>query len=269
MILDHITKFPKLMGILNVTPDSFSDGGKFYSVNDALNHCKTMIDSGAEIIDVGGESTRPGADIISVEDELERVVPIIKEIHKSYPEVVISIDTTKFDVAKAALDSGASIINDVSGLNHDIRLLDLAIEYKAKLIIMHMKGNPRNMQIKPEYNNLIEEVYNSLKDKIDLCNKRNFFDLIIDVGIGFGKSLDHNLLLLKNLDKFNKLNAEQLLGISRKSFIGKLFNKNEAHDRDFETLLFHSLLLSANLDYIRVHNLNFINQLKKVYTYLK
>lgn len=263
-----IKKFPLIMGIVNVTPDSFSDGGDNYNTQQAVNHCLELLDEGADLIDIGGESTRPGAQPVTEEEEIQRVIPVINELKKLRPRSIISIDTSKYRVAKESLDLGVNIVNDVSGLNNDPRLAYLCAEYNAELVIMHMKGEPRTMQEKPHYNNVILDIYEFLDSKVKLAKSKGVENITVDVGIGFGKSFEHNIKLLKNLAIFNAIGAKQLLGISRKSFMKKAFNIEEAKDRDLHTAFLHALLLSSNLDYIRVHNVSLINQLRELFNLL-
>lgn len=250
---------PKLMGILNVTPNSFSDGGDFNTFESAVTQAKLMLDQGADIIDIGGESTRPGSDPVSLEDELSRTIQVVKELVKQNPNVTISIDTTKFEVAKQALDSGAKIINDVSGLTAEPRFVDLAKEYDADLVIMHKKGIPKDMQVNPDYNDVVREVYNFLEQQAKLAEGVN--NVFVDVGIGFGKTLEHNITLLNNLHKFNEITGKQLLGISRKSFIKMMFGIENAKDRDTHTALIHSILLNKKIDILRVHNVKLVKEM--------
>lgn len=257
-------EFPQIMGILNVTPDSFSDGGMYISEEAAIEHAYRLASLGADIIDIGGESTRPGANEVPEDEEIERVIPIVKQVRKELPNIKISIDTTKFKVAKLAIEAGANIINDVSGLNFDEKLSDLAAQNDASLIIMHMQGKPRNMQKNPVYNNVVEDVYKYLSEKTELAKAHGVKDVIVDVGIGFGKTYDHNIQLLKNIEKFNNITGKQLLGISRKSFIGKMLDIETPRTRDIATSLIHSVLLQKNIHIIRVHNVEQIVQLKKI-----
>jgi dihydropteroate synthase len=261
-------KFPQIMGILNITEDSFSDGGVFIDKAKAIDHAFEMISQGADIIDIGGESTRPGAIPVNTETEISRTIPIVEEIRKQNKDIIISIDTTKYDVAKSALSAGANIINDISGLAYEPRFVDLALEFNAELIIMHMQGTPGTMQKNPVYDNVVNDIYNFFEQKLNYLNSLSLKNVIIDVGIGFGKTLDHNLELLRNLDKFNSLPSKKMLGISRKSFIGKLFNLDKPEERDLQTLIFHSLLLKNNLDIIRVHNVKNFKFLKMTYDIL-
>lgn len=256
------------MGIINATPDSFSDGMGYYNRVDSFKKAEEMIIQGVDIIDIGGESTRPGAKEVTENEEQERVIPLIKAIKEKSPQIKISVDTTKFNVAKASLEAGASIINDVSGLNYDRKLANLASEYNAGLVIMHMQGTPRTMQSNPQYYDVVEEVYHFLQERINFALKAGVKEIYADVGIGFGKTLEHNLTLLKQYDKFADLGVPNLLGISRKSFIGKISGIEKAADRDIPTALIHALLLTKKIDIIRVHNVEMINLLKKIYNSL-
>ncbi len=257
-------QFPIIMGILNVTPDSFSDGGKYFSEQQAINHALKLLEDGADIIDIGGESTRPGAEPVSTAVEIQRVAPIIKELKKQKPETIISIDTVKYDVASAALDAGATMINDISGLDSDPEIASLAAEMNVSLVLMHIQGVPRNMQKNPVYSNVVEEVFNSLKSKIDFASSKGVKSIYADVGIGFGKTFEHNIELLKNLHKFEDLDVPLLLGISRKSFIGKMLGIDTPEMRDIPSAIIHALLLKNKIGIIRVHNVSLLNQLRKI-----
>ncbi len=262
-------KFPKLMGILNVTPDSFSDGGTHNSLNSAIEYGLKMINQGADIIDVGGESTRPGASEVSIEEEIERTAKVIEGIRKENQEIEISIDTTKYAVAKAAIEAGADMINDISGLTFEPTLADLAAENDKSLVLMHIKGTPRTMQNAPQYNDVVEDVFGFLKKQIEFAQSRGVKKIYADVGIGFGKTVNHNWELLKRHDDFEKLGVPLLLGISRKSFIGKTFEIDNAVERDFETALIHTILLEKNIEIIRVHNVEIHSRIRDIYSYLK
>ncbi|MCX7737105.1 MAG: dihydropteroate synthase [Candidatus Kapabacteria bacterium] len=258
-------KFPKIMGILNVTPDSFSDGGLYYSIQSATEYALKMLEMGADIIDIGGESTRPFSEPVSAETEIKRVIPVIENILKHYPDACLSIDTTKYDVAFAAVETGVKIINDVSGLKNDMRLAALAGYYNIPIIIMHMKGNPQNMQMDPTYTNLLTEIFDTLEKQINLARSLGANKIYADVGIGFGKTYEHNIELLKNHRYFLDLNVPLVLGLSRKSFIGKMLDIPNPLDRDIPTVLIHSLLLNSGASIIRVHNVNNFIILKKIY----
>ena len=211
-----------VMGIVNVTPDSFSDGGKYYAPITAIDFAFKLIDDGADIIDIGGESTRPGADKVSCSEELERVIPVIEGIRSNNNKILISIDTTKSMVAKEAVEAGANIINDVSGISFDNQMPQVIAQLKAPVIIMHMKGNPSNMQENPKYKNLIDEIITYFKRKINIATSSGIDRemIILDPGIGFGKTVEHNFKILADLNRFNNLQLPLLIGPSRKSFIG-------------------------------------------------
>jgi len=209
------------MGILNVTPDSFSDGGKYYNLDNAIEYALELVNQGVDIIDVGGESTRPGAKAISLKDEINRVVPVIKGI-RSVSSIPISIDTYKSEVAKEALDSGADIVNDISGLNFDSKMIEIVKEYNVPIVIMHIKGTPLNMQVNPHYDNIIDEIISYFEKRINLCLDYGIpkTHIILDPGIGFGKQLNDNFILIRKLNLFAELGYPILIGPSRKSFIG-------------------------------------------------
>ena len=212
-----------VMGIVNVTPDSFSDGGQCFNYNSAIDHAQKLAKEGADILDIGGESTRPGADAISAEEEIRRVIPVIKELAKN-TELIISADTQKPIVAKEAINAGASIINDIAASSNSSEMWDIISETKAGYICMHMKGTPQTMQQKPHYKDVCNEVINFFKDRIKLLleNGVSAEQIAIDPGIGFGKSLDHNIELMSELNKFTVFERPVLIGASRKSFIEKL-----------------------------------------------
>jgi dihydropteroate synthase len=262
-------KFPKIIGVLNVTPDSFSDAGRFFSKNIAVEHGLKMLDMGADIIDIGGQSTRPGAENVDIDEELKRVIPVISLLKKNRPNAILSIDTMKYDVANEAIKQGAKMINDVSGLNNDTRLAELAAQNNIPLILMHMQGTPRTMQSDPVYKNVVKDIFSSLENKIAKAKAIGVKSIIVDAGIGFGKTTEHNLTLLKNYEKFKELDADLMIGISRKSFIGNTLDIQKPADRDFATIIYHSLLLDKKIDYIRIHNLDMGILLKKIFFSLK
>ena len=211
-----------VMGIVNVTPDSFSDGGKFFSPEVAISHASKLISQGADIIDIGGESTRPGAEQVSESEELKRVIPVIEKIRTDNPTILISIDTTKASVAKHAVEAGADIINDVSGLSFDNNMTGIVESLNVPVVIMHMKGNPQNMQLNPKYKDIVNEILDFFKMKIKIAIQSgiNRSMIILDPGIGFGKTVEHNFELLSRLNEFNVLELPIMIGPSRKSFIG-------------------------------------------------
>jgi dihydropteroate synthase len=222
-----------IMGVVNVTPDSFSDGGKFYDTNVAIAQGEKLAADGADIIDVGGESTRPFSDSVSIEEEIRRVVPVIEKLAQRV-SIPISIDTTKAEVARPALEAGASIINDVAALRFDPGLAALAIEFDTPLILMHMLGEPKSMQVAPRYDNLIEDIRSFLEDALARAEKLGVSrsKIIVDPGIGFGKTVTHNLLLLKHVQAFASLDLPVLIGASRKAFIRKLLK--QPHEEDIQ-----------------------------------
>ncbi len=252
---------PHIMGILNVTPDSFSDGGKYVDVNTAVSYALQMLKEGADIIDIGGESTRPGAKKISVEEELQRVIPVIEKL-TSIIECCISIDTYKSKVADESLNAGASIVNDISGLQFDSAMAEIVAKYDAAVVLMHIQGTPETMQKNPTYNNIIEEIKNYLQKSIEIAHTKKINKIILDVGIGFGKTLEHNLQLLKNLKEFQKLNYPLLVGVSRKNFIGTLLNLPvEERLEGTAAAVAVSIMNGANI--IRVHD---VKEMKRVAT---
>ena len=214
-----------IMGILNVTPDSFSDGGRFHRFEDAIAQGMRMIQEGADIIDVGGESTRPGSDPVTLEEELSRVIPVISTLAQK-TEVPISIDTYKSEVARRALDAGAQMINDISALRFDPEMKKIAGEYQVPVVLMHIKGTPKDMQKDPSYDDVIGEIAQYLRESIQLAQEGGVEKerILIDPGIGFGKRLVDNLNILKNLREFSILKCPILIGCSRKSFIGKILD---------------------------------------------
>lgn len=250
------------MGILNVTPDSFSDGGKYYNINLATEHAIEMIEDGADIIDIGGESSRPGAAEVSIDEEIARTIPTIQNILREKPNSIISIDSTKPEVAEAALESGAQIINDISGLA-DSRMIDAVKKYDATIAIMHMQGKPRTMQDSPTYNNVVKDVYNFFDAKIKYAKENGVNSIIIDPGIGFGKTLNHNYELLRNLTSFQNLETPLLIGVSRKSLIGKSLNL-DVDERDIATIILETDAVNKGAKIIRTHNVKNGVQLKKL-----
>ncbi len=243
---------PRVMGILNCTPDSFSDGGRFNSIDRAITRLDTMVAEGATMIDVGGESTRPGSDPVSVDDELNRVIPVLEIALKKFPDIYFSIDTTKYEVAEAALDLGVDFINDVSGLRKEPRFVQLCSDYDAGIIIMHSVGDPKTMQLDPNYSDVVTEVRDFLRSKVDLCKDAGIRNIIIDPGFGFGKSLDHNLELLRALNLIDYVPV--LVGISRKSMLGQLLNGRNTDGRLAATISAHFFALLQGAKILRVHD---------------
>ncbi len=245
---------PKVMGILNVTPDSFSDGGQFDSEASACLQAEAFVASGADIIDIGGESTRPFADPVSESVELQRVIPPIQAIRRKF-SIPISVDTTKAEVARRALEAGADIINDISALRKDPQMVSLLQETDVPLIIMHMKGTPGDMQINPEYDDVVREICGFFEERLGWMEQKgiNRERIILDPGIGFGKKLSHNLSILKHLDEFKKFGCPVLLGHSRKSFIKDICGLG-VEARDLPTAVVSALACNMDVDIIRVHD---------------
>lgn len=241
------------MGVLNVTPDSFSDGGNVKSLDDARLKIARMIDDGADIIDVGGESTRPGATPVSIQQELDRVIPVVQLINKEF-DIRISVDTSSPEVIIESAQSGAYLINDVRALSRP-GALEAAVKTNLSVCLMHMQGQPDSMQDKPAYQNVIEEVYGYLQHRIDICVSAGIdrSKLLIDPGFGFGKKLEHNLSLLKNLDQFQQLSLPILVGLSRKSMLGQITGRDVAH-RLSGSIAAAMISVQNGADIIRVHD---------------
>ena len=244
---------PKIMGILNVTPDSFYDGGKYKSLKEILNHVEKMIEDGMDILDVGGYSSRPGAKEISINEEIDRVVPVVKFIRKTYPELILSVDTFRSEVARNCLDLGIDIINDISAGCIDKNILDVVAEYNCPYIMMHMKGTPQTMQVNPEYENLIKELLIYFAKRIYLAREKGIIDIIVDPGFGFGKTLDHNYTIMKKIENFKLLDLPILVGISRKSFITKQLDIDKKDSLNATTAL-NMYFLEKNINILRVHD---------------
>ena len=244
-----------LMGVLNVTPDSFSDGGQFVDVEIAVAHALQMIAQGAQIIDIGGESTRPGSEAVSETEELQRVLPVLEKLRES-SGVLISIDTSKAAVARAAIAAGADIINDVTGGRGDTEMMAVAAEGGAAFIIMHMQGTPRTMQAAPHYDDVVAEVRDFFRQQYARALECGIDPMAIafDPGIGFGKTLEHNLELLRHLSQLRIQDRPLLVGVSRKSFLGKLIGSPEPADRIGPTVAMTALLRERGADVLRVHD---------------
>ncbi|TDI98141.1 MAG: dihydropteroate synthase [Deltaproteobacteria bacterium] len=252
---DKLNSKTLIMGILNVTPDSFYDGGKYNTIKQALIHTEQMISEGADIIDVGGESTRPGSNSVSQKEELRRVIPIIDAINKNFV-IPVSIDTTKSMVARQALDSGATIVNDISGLSFDPALADIVSKYEAQIILCHTSSRPVDMQKKTLYENIVEDIYNYLENSIKISEDCGILsdNISIDPGFGFGKTANHNLLLLKSLSKFKKLDKKVVIGTSMKSFIGKILQSDDIEQRILGTFATIVISILNGADIVRVHD---------------
>ncbi len=250
-----LSRHGMIMGVLNVTPDSFSDGGKFFAAEKAVEHGLKMTIDGAHIIDVGGESTRPGAEAIAAEEELRRVIPVIEKLRAKI-DIFISIDTSKAAVARAAIEAGASIVNDVTGGRGDTEMMPLVAKSQAAFIIMHMQGNPKTMQLEPRYDDVVSEVADFFRQQYARALECNLDPMAIafDPGIGFGKTLEHNLELIDNLGALRVDERPLVVGVSRKSFLAKLIGSSNMSDRLAPVVALTPLLRARGADVFRVHD---------------
>jgi dihydropteroate synthase len=244
---------PVIMGVLNVTPDSFYDGGKFNDEKAMLLQVEKMISEGAAIIDVGGMSSRPGAEDVSVEDELKRTIPVIQAIITHFPQAIISIDTYRSKVAEEAVQHGASIINDISGGGMEAGFIEAVTRLRVPYILMHMRGKPQNMQVNPVYNDVVPEVMEFFKEKLFLLKDAGINDIVIDPGFGFGKNVEHNFSLLKHLSVFQLFGCPIMTGVSRKSMINKVLKTPPAKALNGTTVL-NTLALANGCSILRVHD---------------
>lgn len=256
--------FPKIMCILNATPDSFSDGDRFANVDNAVEFALHAAERGVDIIDIGGESTRPGSEAVAEQEELDRVIPIIEGIRRHNANISLSIDTYKSAVAHDAVKSGANIVNDISAGTFDEKMFEIVANLKVPIILMHTPSPPRTMQTNANYKNVVDEVKEFLRNRIQIAENFGINEIIIDPGIGFGKKYEHNIELIRKIDEFRALKKPILLGISRKSFLGQLTGILSPTERDAATILLHSLLLRNNIEYIRIHNFELAIQLKMI-----
>ena len=242
------------MGVINVTPDSFSDGGNFFETNHALEMALELIKQGAEIIDIGGESTRPGSDIVDVDEEIKRVVPVIEQLRNINSDIIISIDTSKPLVMQAAIQAGANFINDVNALQQE-GCVEIVANLNLPVCLMHKQGKPKTMQDQPHYFDVLAEVMEFFKERISKCLAAGIKskNIILDPGIGFGKTLEHNLTLLKNIKHLKSLGYPILIGVSRKSMIGEILNA-EVDDRIFGSLAIAQFAYMNGANYLRVHD---------------
>jgi dihydropteroate synthase len=254
-----------LMGILNVTPDSFSDGGDFNTLEAALSQAITMVENGADILDLGGQSTRPGAEQISIKQELNRVIPIIQAIRHKL-SIPLSIDTTKAQVAQAAIAAGADVVNDISAATFDEQMLSVVARLNVPLILMHIRGTPQTMQTLTDYQDLISEIYQFFEARIEAAIKAGIrrSHLIIDPGIGFAKTYAQNLEILRNLPDFKSLNLPILIGTSRKSFMGKILGENDPKKRVWGTAATCCAAIEKGADILRVHDVKEMYDLVRV-----
>lgn len=243
----------KIVGILNVTPDSFSDGGLYTDIKSAQKHLISMINDGADVIDIGAESTRPYSEEVPAEEQIKRLTPILKFIKSENLKTLTSVDTRSSIVAEFALDNGVNIINDVSGFDYDSLMPKIISKYQAQVIIQHSQGLPNNMQNNPTYSDVVEEIYKSLQSKLHLATDAGIKNIILDVGIGFGKSQKDNFEILNRIEEFYSLNSPIMVGVSRKSLLG-LSNSNDNTLKDSLTLAISYPLIQKGVDYLRVHN---------------
>jgi dihydropteroate synthase len=256
--LFDLSRSAKIMGILNVTPDSFSDGGQFFSLGAAVSHARELIVEGAEIIDVGGESTRPGADPVSPKEELRRIIPVIEKIRSEFPSVLISVDTYKATTAEKAIRAGADIINDITALRGDPSMIDVVLESGVGVVLMHMQGTPKTMQVAPSYHDVVSEVMEFLEDRCNWLVDRGVDRerIAIDPGFGFGKRLADNIKLMRNLEAFRALAQPLLIGVSRKSGLAQMVGDAAlpVAKRIWPTVALTCLLREKGAHLLRVHD---------------
>jgi dihydropteroate synthase len=253
----------QIMGILNLTPDSFYDGGR-YEGETALRQVENMLGEGADIIDIGGMSSRPGAELVSLEEERKRVIPVIRSILNAFPETILSIDTVRSEIAKEAYACGVGIINDISASKVDSGMYDILGQLKVPYVLMHMQGLPNNMQQNPNYSNVTKDVLDFLIEELGRLKAYNPTDVIIDPGFGFGKTVEHNYELLKNLGLFKILECPIMVGISRKSMISKVTGSSSEEALNGTTAL-HMLALQNGADILRVHDVKEAVEVRKLY----
>ncbi len=254
-----------IMGVLNITPDSFSDGGAYLDTNTAVAHAKKMIADGATMLDIGGESSRPGAEPVPTDVQINRVLPVIRELKSAELDIPISIDTTKAVVAQQALEAGAHIINDITALRGDIEMAEVASDMAAGVVLMHMKGTPRTMQHSPQYKDVVKEIYDNLEKWISYAISKGIEPnrIMIDPGIGFGKTTEQNIQILKKLRVFKQLNKPILIGTSRKSFIGNLLDL-PIKQRLEGTIATVCWSIAQGVDIVRVHDVKAISRAVKM-----
>ena len=259
---------PKIMGVLNLTPDSFYDGGLYNSTDRALAQTEKMLLEGATFIDIGGASSKPGTVEISADEELARVLPVIEKIHRTFPETLISIDTYRSDVAQQAVAAGAAMVNDISGGNLDAKMLKTVGVLGVPYVAMHMQGTPQNMQDNPSYDTILTDIRSFFAAKIDAAHKAGIHDIIIDPGFGFGKTLEHNYSLLKNISSIQMDGIPMLIGVSRKSMIYKLL-QIEAADALNGTTVLNAVALQQGAQILRVHDVKEAHQAVQLIEKLK
>jgi len=259
---------PLIMGILNVTPDSFFDGGKYAEEQHWLAHTKEMIEAGADLIDVGAYSTRPGAKNISETEELERLIKVLVSLRKNFPDLLISVDTFRANVAEQAVAVGANIINDISGGTMDFKMFETIAKLDVPYVLMHIQGTPETMQQNPHYSNVVEEVHSFFQENLKKLKELGVTKIILDPGFGFGKTVEHNFQLLKNLNRFQDFKLPILAGISRKSMINKLLNIS-SKDSVNGTSILNTIALKNGANILRVHDVKEAKEVVKVFEYLR
>ena len=263
-------KSPVIMGILNVTPDSFSDGGRYLKINDALKHIAKMVRDGADIIDIGGESTRPRAKLVTTEEEIDRIVPIIEKVKKEF-EILVSIDTYKDRVAKVAVqEADVDMVNDISGLRFSENMASTIASLDVPVVVMHMQGSPENMQKNPYYSDVVGEIKQYFSERIEYAMSKGIRKdkLIIDPGIGFGKRFEDNLEIIKHLNEFNDFECPLLIGLSRKSFLGTITGEKIPRKREIETVAAHIISILNGASIVRVHNVKNMVKVIKILQHL-
>ncbi|MEM7105182.1 MAG: dihydropteroate synthase [Bacteroidota bacterium] len=259
---------PKVMGILNLTPDSFHDGGRYHQIDHALRQAEKMLEEGVAIIDIGGMSSRPGAELISVDEELARVLPVLDKIIDTFPEAIISIDTIRSEVATRSLEIGAHIINDISAGKFDQELFKIVAKFQAPYILMHMQGRPNDMQAKPDYTEVVTDLVDFFVQKIRTLRQLGVKDIIIDPGFGFGKTVAHNFTILQNLNAFSILNLPILAGVSRKSMICKVLRVKPEEALNGTTAL-HMAALINGASILRAHDVKEANETISLWRHLE
>ena len=258
---------PQIMGIMNVTPDSFYAKSRIEDSDQIVEQAHKMIEQGASILDIGGFSSRPGAASVSIQEEIDRVLPVIERIRQQFPNTILSVDTFRADVARYALKAGAHLINDISAFNLDASIVDVVAEQNVPYILMHMQGLPKTMQDAPHYQDILVEIMDFFIEKISLLRSKGINDIVLDVGFGFGKTIEHNYQLLKNLGVFQQLELPVLVGVSRKSMIWKLLeiHQNEALNG---TTALHMIALQQGASILRVHDVKAAREVIQLWSYL-
>jgi dihydropteroate synthase len=263
-------KIPLIMGILNITPDSFSDGGRFLQTDEALDHAEKMVKAGADIIDIGGESTRPGSRAVSGREEIDRIIPVIERVKKEFG-ILVSVDTNKDEVARIAVaEAGADLVNDISGLRFSDNMVAVVASLGVPVIIMHILGTPKNMQRNPRYKDAVVEIKNHLSERIDyaMANGISRNKIIVDPGIGFGKRFQDNIEIIRRLREIAELKCPILIGLSRKSFLGQISGEKIPQNRETETVTANIISILNGASIIRVHQVENMVRALKVLRYL-